>query len=261
LKHLKFYFFSTSYFVQTLNGDIFPAEIALSTFSLIDGVDDVLHFLVNPGPLPLGMASEAKTHSEETHRLPPPPNIEGEDSYDTMFSDIMEFLVGRDGKRSIPPIFVEPGMKDEDIKAAKLTLEKIVKKGGQGRNIVFRVYPMEQMLYRLNKKCVEARNAESRSFVKAFNSAIMAKDMMSRDEFMYADIGCQFHRKEDANNHCCLSKVKRWGYMISRLCLDIESDPMICGRHLPVSFILSSKFSTKTTFFFFTGESFRIERR
>lgn len=224
---MEFFFFSSSYFVQTLSGDIFPAEIAMSKFSLIDGVHDTFNMFVNPGALPLGMASEAKDHSEKTHRFTPPPNIEGEQSYEVIFRRIMTFVGGKE-KRKLPPIFVEPGLKDDDLKAAQLTLEKIVKEGGD-QNIVFRVYPMEHLLYRLHKKCAEARD----SYVKPFSSVLMAKSMMGRDDFSYADIGCEFHLVKDANYHCCLSKVKRWGYMIARLCLDSETDAMISGRHVP----------------------------
>ena len=38
LKSLEFIFVSASFFVTTLDGDIFPAEIAMSKFSLLEGV-------------------------------------------------------------------------------------------------------------------------------------------------------------------------------------------------------------------------------
>jgi protein maelstrom len=125
LKNLTFCFFSTSFFTQTLNGDIYPAEIAMSKFNLQEGVFDSFHMFVNPGSLPLGMAAEALYHSNITHKRKLPPNIEGETDYQVILDKIMNFL-GADikNKKTIPPLFVEGGMKDEEHRAATLTLEK-----------------------------------------------------------------------------------------------------------------------------------------
>src|SRR5690349_1410220 len=68
-----FIFFSTSYFYVSLQGEIFPAEIAMSKFSLKEGVYDTLHMLVNPGKLPIGAAGPAAAHALKTHKLPLPP--------------------------------------------------------------------------------------------------------------------------------------------------------------------------------------------
>lgn len=92
---------------------------------------------------------------------------------------------------------------------------------------------MDRLLFKLHKKCIEIRNAACNTNEKSFVSVLMAKDMMARDQFMYSDIGCEFHRKEDVNLHCCLSKVKRWGYMISKFCLDDQLDEKLPGRHFP----------------------------
>lgn len=205
----------------------------MSKYNLEKGIQESFNILINPGILPLGTASEAQNHSVKTHRLPVPPNIEGEKDYAVIFNKIWTFLDGTDGKKKIPPIYVDPGMKDEDIKAAEMTLEKIVREGGGGNNFVFRVYPLEHLLFRLHKKFIEAKNAKQGTSLKPFSSVFMAKDVMGRDEFMYSDIGCNFHRAQDASQYCCLSKVKRWGYLISRLCLNSEVDTMINGCHKP----------------------------
>lgn len=205
----------------------------MSKYSLEGGIQQSFNIRINPGPLPLGTAAEAQIHSAKTHRLPVPPNIEGEKDYEVIFNKILMFLEGTNDKKKIPPIYVDPGTKDEEIKAAEMTLDKIVREGGGGNNFVFRVYPLEHLFFRLHKKFIESKNIKHGTSLKPFSSVFMAKDIMGRDEFMYSDIGCDFHRAEDVNHHCCLSKVKRWGYSISRLCLDSEVDMMISGRHKP----------------------------
>lgn len=224
MKTTEFYFFSTSFFVQTLNNDIFPAEIAMSKFSLAAGVKDTLHMLVNPGPLPLGKASEAMSYANERHKRKLPPNIDGETDYNKIFEKMMKFLGASYAKREkIPLIFVDPGMNDDDYKTAKMTLEKIVRESGEDE-MHFRLYPFEQLLFRLHKKCFNVRTVIS--------SVSMARDMSARDKFMYSDLGCAFHREEDANLMCCLSKVKRLGFLLASYCLS-DNDVKILGRHMP----------------------------
>lgn len=233
LKSTEFYFFSTSFFVQTLSGDIFPAEIAMSKFSLNEGILDTFSMLVNPGTLPLGKAAEAASYAEERHKRPIPPDIDGETDYSKIFNKIMNFLGADYSKRNeIPLMFVDPGLNDVDYKAAVLTLEKIVREAGKD-DMNFRLFPFEHLLFRLHKKCIETRNALTKSNDKPFSSILMAKDMMSRDKFMYADLGCDFHREQDANMICCLSKVKRWGFCIALYCLSDISDVKIAGLHYP----------------------------
>jgi protein maelstrom len=68
-----FYFISCNYFCETLQGDIFPAEIGMAKYNLKDGVHDSIHMFVNPGKLPLGTSNDAHEHSAKTHQLPIPP--------------------------------------------------------------------------------------------------------------------------------------------------------------------------------------------
>lgn len=227
-KHL-FYFISISYYVQTINGDIFPAELAMSKFSLRDGVIDTLHITINPGKLPVGMASEAMDRAAKTHQFPLPPDIDGERDYAVILEDMLKFTGSR-YEKVIPPLFVDPGMKDEDYDATKLTFEKIISEAGKDQ-MLFRLYPVEQLVFRLHKKCLDGRSSE-----KPFISTFLAKDQMQRDPFMYSDLGCEFHRTKDISYHCCLSKVKRLGFQISRYCLD-KRFPTIAGQHYPNDYI------------------------
>lgn len=79
--------------------------------------------------------------------------------------------------------------------------------------MALRLYPLEYLLFKLQGKCVESRNEAGskidiyRMREKPFASVLMAKDFISRDEFMYNDIGCEYHIEIDNNAHCCLSKV------------------------------------------------------
>lgn len=218
---MTFYFFSASYFVQTLQNDIYPAEIAMSKFSLAEGVYDSFHTFVNPGELPLGTAADALSYSEQTHKRDLPPKIEGETDYSVILGMILKFIdVPDSSKKRLPVMFVDPGINNEHFKAAKFTLDKIFE--AYSKNVEVRLFPIEYLLFKLRDKCAET----------PFSSVLIAKHQMNNDKFMYSDVGCDFHRSEDCNQHCCLAKVKRWGYTISMFCLN-ENDPKIPDRHFP----------------------------
>lgn len=227
LKSLTFYFFSTSYFAQTLSGDIFPAEIAMAKFSLSKGVFDSFSMKVNPGNLPLGATADAKQHSEKTHKIMLPPECEGETSYAIILRKISDF-VGANTFDSFPPIFVTPDLYNDNFKAANFTLDKILSEN-KVDNFQFRLYPTEYLLLKLQKKYFESIESP----MKPFTSILTARDALHREKFMYTDIGCKYHRVLDANEHCCLSKVKRWGYAIATSCLTPGTDELIPGRHFP----------------------------
>lgn len=202
----------------------------MSKFSLAEGVTDSFNLMINPGPLPLGATYEAMTRSAK-HKRKLPPETEGETDYYVILSMILTFI-GADKSKSkrLPMIFVEPGLDNEDFIAAELTLEKILMETGQ--DFAFRLFSLEQLVHRLRKKCFEMCQNASVSDLEQFGSVELAKNFMSRNEFIYLDIGCDFHRSVDANCYCCLSKVKSWGYMISRYCLN-DLDKKIPGRHFP----------------------------
>jgi hypothetical protein len=196
-------------------------------FSLAEGVFGNLQMLINPGELPNGTAANASEHSQATHALPLPPRAIGETDYSKIFEKMMDFVGVDVGKKvySYPIIFTKSGSMNEDIKAAKMTIDKICEEAGHN-NLSLRVYPIEQLFYRLHKKCVQDSNET------AFSSIALATDSLYRNKFEERDIGCDFHKKKDRNPHCSLSKVKAWSYNIAMFCLK-ENDLKIPGRHTP----------------------------
>lgn len=225
LNNLTFIFFSTSYFIQTSDYRIFPAEIALAKFSLAKGVHGTLHMLVNPGPLPLGYAADAALRSRKLHRLPLPPNIEGETNYDEILSKILNFI-GCD-KEEIPPLFVEDGLIEDDYYAALLTWN-MIKKETNNDEMKVRVYPTHSLLHQLYKKIESGREPDAKKFFPLG----LAKEKLTRDYHQYAEIGCPFHIEHHQSHICCLSKVQRWGYMFADTCL--SKNELIPGQHLPL---------------------------
>lgn len=91
LEKLEVFFMSCNYFCKTSTEVYVPAELALIKYNLELGVLDKYHQLINPVRLPLGLAHEAMTYSEQTHELPTPPNAMGETDFDALLQKILSF--------------------------------------------------------------------------------------------------------------------------------------------------------------------------
>lgn len=225
----EFYFFSASYFIRKQN-DIFPAEIALAKFSLIQGITDCFHMLINPGSLPIGFAATAVQHSKNTHGLPIPPSIPGEQNYKRILDEILKFLNAKElASNYVPPFFVYDDFQNDDLEAAQLTLQKIADENHC--NNAFRLLKVDQLLYSLNKHIAELTNDEK----IPVKSMVQARELIRRDSYAYRDIGCDLHNETDNSKECTLSKVKRWGFSIVQHC-GLDCIKMIPGQHMPVSY-------------------------
>lgn len=223
LEKLEFYFISFAYFCVTSGGTYIPAEMGLVRYSLKDGVMDKLHMLIDPGKLPLGMAYDAKQHSESDHQLPIPPDAMGEKDNDEIILKMFSFL--SQGEK-MPPLFTETN----DIRMVENILKGILNQGAMDENTLL-VCPLSELFYQL-KRATESFGMD----IKTFPSVHIAQAIIQKDVYEYTkDISCEIHEEQGNGKYCPLSRCVRWAYIISDSCcldLSIEMKP---GRHLPMN--------------------------
>lgn len=81
-----------NYFYKTHELVYSPAEIAVSKFTIEQGLLKSYHTFVDPQTVQVGYAFEAKDRYERIHRLNPPPDAVGESNYDNIFASILDIL-------------------------------------------------------------------------------------------------------------------------------------------------------------------------
>lgn len=223
LEKLEFYFISFAYFCVTSSGTYIPAEMGLVRFSLKDGVKDKLHMLIDPGKLPLGMAYDAKMHSEGDHQLPIPPDALGEKDNDEIILKLFSFLSAQE---KMPPLYTET----TEVKMVQNILKGILNQGALDEHTL-EVYKLSELFFQL-KQATENFGMD----VKIFPSVHIAQAIIQKDVYEYTkDISCDFHEDQGNGKYCPLSKCVRWAYIISDSCcldLSIEMKP---GKHLPLN--------------------------
>lgn len=192
-----------------------------------------------------GMSSTAKTHAEKTHQLPLPPNCAGVKEMEKLFEIILNF-VGHVENRC-PIMFTGTGQGQEEINATKLTMKKIWNSTfGEDVPSGFRVYPLDLFFYKLKEKRTEVHNKLNNTNNKGFASVFSAKDLLERDLYEYAGIGCDYHEEIDASKHCCQSMVRRWVFTFAKHIFADESNMnLVSGKHFPLSYEECNENSSK----------------
>ncbi|XP_039961078.1 protein maelstrom 1 [Bactrocera tryoni] len=225
LKTQPYYFLMVNYFTRSLgSGCYVPAEISVAKYSLQEGVCRTYHSFINPGSEMYGLQYEAQHHSENTHKLPLPPNAKGERDLGLVYNNILDFI--RDPETGeYPPIYTHR----DSIPVVKSVLE-FLKSDVSARDVVFDTYSIQYLLYILKDTVMQLNGSD-----KQISSYITDADF-ERDFFEYqTGIACAYHEEIDKSKYCTQSCVVRWGYMFSdSLCGEVAVD-LIPGRHVPAT--------------------------
>lgn len=176
----------------------------------------------------IGYAYEAKAHSEQTHRLPPPPQAFGERNYERIFNGILDMFDVRIGQTfskdnaKRPFVFI----REQDMEMIESILDQLSDR--QWRQI-FDVFSLELLFNRLKNKVQTNIGAEPIRIT--VTSVFIEQDRYDATP----NISCDFHEKEDATRHCSLSYVTRWFYLFAdHICEKIDVK-LVPGRHLPIN--------------------------
>lgn len=170
-----------NYFYKNKDGNYCPAEIGLVKFTFRNGVLKKHHAFIKPGKgvhqeyvifkwklskslhflaffstekVELGYAYTAKVHSEETHRLPTPPDAYGEKNFNRVWFNMKKFMLEDgvptfDGGNQIIFTYNDPYSNEgNQIEILKDFLNQFA--DDQGHK--FDVYPLTRLFYVLRKK-------------------------------------------------------------------------------------------------------------
>lgn len=227
-----FYFISTTTFFDSIE-DVYCAELSMCKFSLKEGIIDDIQIRINPGDLPLGSSSTAQEKSQKYHHYPLPPNCEGEKDYIKILETMIKFLHPLD---KLPIFFTDGNTRDDKVPLQETCkiIDKIFYESQEDSMMSeLKIYPIEELFFFMQKTSAIAKNRMNGTFNQPFLSISYAADRFQADDFRYTTSGCDFHNEEDVAQYCCLSKVRRFGYIIAKWCADSRRYKLIPGKHFP----------------------------
>lgn len=242
LNNMVVYIISTSTFYE--NVDIYPAELAMSKFSLRDGIFDFFSVHINPGELPIGSFRSVIEKSQKTHKYPHPNRQEniGEKNYINILQSILNFLSPLD---DIPIFFTEGTNPNENdiLESTRRVMMKIFEESGEFSVAKqLKIYSITDLLFYLRNYITRQNKMKDPSCDETkFRSEISADEEFKKQEsvLQFVTNGCNHHKTLDVTVDCCLSKVKRFGYVLAKFCSDKTQYPLIQGRHYADGYKLS----------------------
>ncbi|KAL7026730.1 hypothetical protein ACKWTF_005142 [Chironomus riparius] len=235
-----FYFVTASHFYEDCNM-IFPAEIALSKYSLKEGIMDTVHVEINPGELPIGSAYKAQIIADSTHRYPIPSTF-GESNY----LNILTKIIGLLPEEEKLPIFFTEGIDDmpaeSKIHKDNQRLIKYIFEAAQEYDVAsdLKIYSILELFYYLQDVTTALKYEQNpESSYEPFQSfaAAQAAFKQTEAELLYKTESCVFHEGNDSITFCCLNKCIRYGYIISKWCATGFKYKLKPGCHFPKNYL------------------------
>ncbi|KAL1116320.1 hypothetical protein AAG570_005815 [Ranatra chinensis] len=240
LKTRRFFVAHVNYFYKNSKDVYIPAEFAMASFSLQEGVVDHFHCFIDPNKSHLGFRFEANDWSQKTHSIPFGDSgwDRGVKSYYRLNGQVLQFIKNNNLEDdSIPPIFTMPDSLNNNtsISAVKSLFHELATSNDDVDEIPYRIYPLPQLFFELRNHCVD--EAESTSYNQSLlklPTVAMAENEIEKDLFTYAkNLGCSYHELKDLAVHCSQSIVFRWVFTICDNCCMHLGINLVLGRHCP----------------------------
>lgn len=189
------------------------------------------------GYVELGYAADARNYSDDTHKLPIPPNAMGETNFYEVFRKIWKLLVADknrykfdDGKPFVFTYTSDHTSEEDNILMLKSFMMQL-----SNREAPIDVYPLSRLFYILSTNLFEIDR-----FQKIDNISIV-HIILSRDLFEHrSGFSCEHHEKHDACVHCALSKGTRWAYLMAKHLCEPLGINLVNGKHLPMNLDVKS---------------------
>jgi len=222
LPQSHFYIIQANVFCLTDEKGVVPAEIALARVSLANGVEEVYHELVHPGPLPLGYRADCIYNASKTHKIPLDMAVANQ-NYSSILSGINSFL-GTTLNVQAPPVYILPKF----LMQTQRVLTWLQEKANQVPKTLINLFSLPCLLFHLARVGKELPGCV---YVPTEN---LAEVQLDRDVFLYTvGMACTWHQEQDETVHCSAALVRRWAFILCHICCPRHELELLPGRHKP----------------------------
>jgi len=223
LENREFVVMHVNIFVHVPEANVYvPAEIALTRFSVNEGIIDTYQAFPRPGRIPPGYKYACVETSELKHKIPldyepgkrnPDETLTAEFTYtedSKILKDIKDLLKGT------RYIFTMPELEDR----CKGVLRQLTTRS-QLPDLGIQMLHLPELLYRLMGD-------------EYIPGPLVAMAQFEKERFLYnSGLCCPWHEDNTDTVHCSESLVKRWTYTILHFTCDKFETEIIDGKHVP----------------------------
>jgi len=250
LVHSQFHIIQANVFCLTDEKGVVPAEICIARVSLVNGVEEVFHELIHPGPLPLGYRADCVYNASKTHKIELDMATANK-NYPAILEGIVNCLRSGSSGKDLPPVYILPKYRLQTERVLKWLQERSRDK------ISINLYSLPCLLFhmaRVGKEVPDCVHLPTES---------LAEVQLDRDVFLYTmSMACTWHQQHDETVHCSAAIVRRWAFIFCHICCPRFEVELLTGRHKPSPKTpCSSSRSFSTTSTVSTRDGRREERR
>lgn len=200
--------------------------MALIKFSFENGMESRFQTLLRPDDIELGYRYMAKSHADDTHKLPLPPDALGVKNFQKVFNVVRAQLPSREVDGGKPIVFTcfNDRMDDSDtILVVKSVLDQI--SGGKSD---IDVYALPELFFAINMKLAALGRCDPLPNVNIARALLRGNRL-----FLSAGYSCKYHEEADVHEHCALAQASAVSFLLaSLLCKPMQID-MVAGKHKP----------------------------
>lgn len=231
-----FYLVHANIYCYHTAGKVFiPCELAISKFSVKDGVVDTYHVFPSPftpnGALPMGYRSDALSMKENVHGIPEPMEFEEKMSdWESIRRGICQFL-GTTDRNEFPPLYTMLG-DDPNTNCYMTAVKNFFDNVANGTDWEFRVHSLPELFFKLYETCQQVASKLYGDTQQAFPVQGIAQTELMKDVYNFSPgLACKYHETTDFYHNCSLSFVRRWVFLISEFCCQPLKIDLIPGYH------------------------------
>uniref|UniRef100_A0A1B6J7Z9 HMG box domain-containing protein n=1 Tax=Homalodisca liturata TaxID=320908 RepID=A0A1B6J7Z9_9HEMI len=236
----KFYLVHVNYFCITEGECYHPAELAVSEFSLAEGIIDVYSTIISPGNIPLGYRHNAMQNAENSHKIPIDDNGGEKNFYNILIAVKNILQRGRASNGGMyPPMYTMPDnvSLNTSISAVRSVMKNLLSSDTEDYDEnMFKIYSLEKLFLELRQACKKLSESEEDDAEAAIPAMSIARTELEKDVFNFIpNIACPFHYDEEAVEYCSKSYVQRWVYLICDHCCGPLDITIVQGKHIPLN--------------------------
>ena len=199
------------------DGKVVPAEGAMLSMSISQGITGDFHAFLEPGDIPCGYRSECMAKGRKTHNIP----IDAEDEFYTTDRLVFDQLLALINRSSAEVVFcLESEMQDvKDVLG--LMLEK------RTNHRAPQVFPLEELMYLMDeslKKAFKAQNKakDKKHFFFANKESGLAHLQNETERFKFQVPSCTFHEETGRVEYCSQSLIRQRAFIIMDRYCDVS---------------------------------------
>eukprot|EP00093_Oithona_nana_P000396 00396.XXX_967_2436_1 [CDS] Oithona nana genome sequencing. len=212
------------------DGKVVPAEGAMLSMSISQGITGDFHAFLEPGDIPCGYRSECMAKGRKTHNIP----IDAEDEFYTKDRLVFDQLLELINRSSAEVVFCL----EDEVQDVKDVLELMLEKRTNHQAQAPQVFPLEELMYFMDESLKRAFKAQNKAkdkkhFFFKDKEAAGAHLQNETERFKFQVPSCTFHEETGRVEYCSQAKMRQRAFIIMDRYCDLLNVPMVDLVHVP----------------------------